>query len=79
MVSFVFVFVFVLQSQFDLQFLHLTGEVVTDREKVRNCSSVIVRATLVGGRGDNSWQHSQIFRQEMKSTEHPFLLSITFN
>lgn len=69
----------IFQSQFDLQFLHLTGEVVTDREKVRNCSSVIVRATLVGGRGDNSWQHSQIFRQEMKSTEHPFLLSITFN
>lgn len=48
-------------------------------EKVKNSSVVLIRATLSGGKGDNAWQHSQLFRQEMKSIEYPFELCLTFH
>lgn len=56
-----------------------TGEVVTDVHRVINSPAVVIRATMTGGKGENAWQHSQLFRQEMKSNEYPLELCLTFH
>lgn len=41
-------------------------------------SSFTINVSLCGGKGDCSWQHSQLFRQSLTSEDFPFELSLEF-
>ncbi|XP_073848899.1 N-glycanase Pngl [Musca autumnalis] len=43
-----------------------------------NCKSFEICAKLSGGKGDVAWQHAQLFRQSLNSTEYPFDLQLEF-
>lgn len=34
---------------------------------------------MSGGKGDVAWQHTQLFRQRIGSTDYPFELKIIFH
>ncbi|XP_061400557.1 peptide-N(4)-(N-acetyl-beta-glucosaminyl)asparagine amidase [Musca vetustissima] len=52
-----------------------TKEVLTS---LANCKSFEICAKLSGGKGDVSWQHAQLFRQSLNSSEYPFDLQLEF-
>lgn len=55
-------------------------EIFTDdgNENPIGSSKFTIKAALSGGRGDCSWQHSQLFRQSLKSKEFPFEFNVEF-
>ncbi|KAL5289979.1 NGLY1 family protein [Megaselia abdita] len=58
----------------------LNLKIITEGEKTNpiGSSAFIVQATLSGGKGDCSWQHSQLFRQSLSSNEFPFEINLEF-
>lgn len=58
----------------------LNVDILTDDGKTNpiGCSAFTIKATLSGGSGDCSWQHSQLFRQSLNSNEYPFELNLEF-
>ncbi|XP_065369389.1 peptide-N(4)-(N-acetyl-beta-glucosaminyl)asparagine amidase [Calliphora vicina] len=43
---------------------------------LENCQEFEICAKLSGGKGDVAWQHTQLFRQSLNSSEYPFDLQI---
>lgn len=58
----------------------LNVEILTDNGNSNpiGSSEFTIKATMSGGRGDCSWQHSQLFRQSLGSSEFPFELNLEF-
>lgn len=57
----------------------LSGETSMTTEIFANCTTLILEASLTGGKGDVAWQHSQLFRQATNdSTEFPLSITLTF-
>lgn len=49
-------------------------------ENVQGLDSFTICVQLTGGNGDHAWQHTQLFRQSISTTdEFPFELQITFH
>lgn len=65
-------------GRIQVEFLDANSKIIS-KDQLINASKFLIRARLTGGNGDCSWQHSQIFRQQLNNTEFPFQLSVTFN
>lgn len=52
---------------------------VISKDQLTGTSKFSIRVRLSGGNGDCGWQHAQVFRQNLNSSEFPFQLSIQFN
>ncbi|XP_023217044.1 peptide-N(4)-(N-acetyl-beta-glucosaminyl)asparagine amidase-like [Centruroides sculpturatus] len=46
--------------------------------KIQGVSKFTLYCILEGGKGENAWQHSQLFRQPMNSKDFPFEIQISF-
>lgn len=61
-----------------VEFLGPSDNVVS-KDQLSDSSKFSIRVRLSGGKGDCAWQHAQLFRQSLTSTDFPFQLSIKFN
>lgn len=48
------------------------------KEELKGRSKFSIKVNVSGGDGDSAWQHAQIFRQQSKSNDFPFKLSVNF-
>lgn len=46
--------------------------------KIRGLPGFTIHCTLEGGKGENAWQHTQLFRQPLDSEDFPFDIKISF-
>lgn len=60
-----------------LDFLDSNDKVIS-KDQLIGISKFSIRARLSGGNGDCAWQHAQVFRQSLTSTDYPFQLSVKF-
>lgn len=66
LIQFVFVLFFIAAEELS------TGE-------FSGSSTFVIKAKLIGGRGDCAWQHAQLFRQNTNDKNiYPFQVKITF-
>lgn len=61
-----------------IEFLDASDKIVT-KEKLYGTSRFSVRVRLSGGDGECAWQHAQVFRQSLTSTDFPFQLAVKFH
>lgn len=47
-------------------------------EEFRGSKAISLVATMAGGRGENAWQHSQLFRQDLESSALPLRVKLIF-
>ena len=50
----------------------------TTLDGFRGSKAVCLVATMSGGRGENAWQHSQLFRQDVESSALPLRVKLNF-
>ncbi|GAB0090344.1 Peptide-N(4)-(N-acetyl-beta-glucosaminyl) asparagine amidase [Sergentomyia squamirostris] len=65
-------------GRISLLFMNENGEIVRDVQKLKNSRKFVVKAVLSGGKGDIAWQHTQLFRQELKCLKYPFEICLNF-
>lgn len=46
--------------------------------ELSGASKFSINVTMSGGKGETSWQHTQLFRQRIGSNDYPFEINITF-
>lgn len=61
-----------------IEFLDSSDKAV-DKHQLVGTSKFSITIRLSGGRGDCSWQHAQVFRQTLTSSEFPFQLLVKLN
>lgn len=61
-----------------VEFLDSSDNAIAKNQVTGN-SKFSIRLRLSGGKGDCAWQHAQVFRQPLTSSDFPFQLSIRFN
>jgi peptide-N4-(N-acetyl-beta-glucosaminyl)asparagine amidase len=66
-------------GQIRLNFLDSTGKLVDSQEKLKGDNGFGIVVNLSGGNGDCAWQHAQLFRENVNSSEHTFQVSILFD
>lgn len=57
---------------------YFIDENVPNLKNLIGLSKFSIKAILSGGKGDVAWQHTQLFRQRIDSTDYPFQLNIKF-
>lgn len=57
---------------------YLNNDISLHTDDFKGCSDLIISAELSEGSGKEAWQHTQLFRQSIDSTDFPFEVRISF-
>jgi len=73
-------YIFTLNFLFSIKYLFCTlADEVFTTEEFQGVQELILSVRLSGGKGDNAWQHAQLFRQSVKDKNlFPLDIEITF-
>lgn len=54
------------------------GSAIQTMSELNGATAFSINVTMQGGKGETAWQHTQLFRQRIGSTDYPFEINVTF-